>query len=121
MTRLVPWDESIADATLRGATHLRRGTAAPPFVLLVREGDRARLRARSAGVFPVLLAVGALSSCHAWIECTGGVASQTGLLCKSWLEELALVKTPLSCIYPCGSAPSLYSGVKGTHPVSARE
>lgn len=106
-------------AILRGATHVQRAGRA--LGLLLREGDRTRLRVRSSGVFPVLLAVGALSSRHAWIECTGGVASQTGLLCKSWLEELALVKTPLSCIYPCGSAPSLYSGVKGTHPVSARE
>lgn len=39
---------------LRGATHIRHGNAAP-FGLLVREGDRARLRARSAGVFYTFL------------------------------------------------------------------
>ena len=46
-------------AILRGATHIQ--CAKRTLGLLLREGDRARLRARSAGVFPVLLAVGVLS------------------------------------------------------------
>ena len=55
---LVPqWDES---ACFRGATHFQRPAGRPSFCLLLREGDRARLRARWWDCLRPLLAVGRL-------------------------------------------------------------
>ena len=55
---LVPrWDES---ACFRGATHFQRPAGWPSFCLLLREGDRARLRARWWDCLRPLLAVGRL-------------------------------------------------------------
>ena len=76
MSQPVPWDESIADATLRGATHFQRDIICSALYLLLREGNRTRLRARSTGVFPVLFAVSTLSSCRARIGHMAGPRSK---------------------------------------------
>ena len=65
------WDESIVITILRGATHIQRSD--PPFDLLLREGNRTRLRVRSTGVFPVLLAVSASSQWR--FSLSGGVGA----------------------------------------------
>ena len=49
-----PMGREHGKADSRGATHVQPA-ACRPSGLLVREGDRARLRARSAGVFPMAL------------------------------------------------------------------
>ena len=49
-----PMGREHGKADSRGATHVQPA-ACRPSGLLVREGDRARLRARSAGVFPARL------------------------------------------------------------------
>ena len=85
---------------LRGATHIQ--CAKRTLGLLLREGDRTRLRVRSSGVFPVFLAVGALSMA------LGSACSQRSL----WFM--------LAAHDGSAPAPSLSGGVNATHPDSAR-
>ena len=60
-----------------------------PLSLLLREGDRARLRARSAGVFPVLLAVSTLSMAQDSV-CLTAFASGP----RAWQQETSAASCP---------------------------
>lgn len=125
MSQPVPWDESIAVATLRGATHFRQGTTAPPFVLLFA----GRGPHPSPGPLHRRLSRSPCRGCSQQLSRSdwthGRVAFPASRVPNGIAPQFLVWNARSGPSFPvCLSsrfAPSLSGGVNGTHPASARK